>query len=148
MVGAAGSNQTPKVTTSKFTFNASTGGLSVTGDVSAFVSDDRLKNKNGLITNAISKVMTLDAFYYTLNDFAINNGYKEHKDIQHVGLSAQQVEEVLPEVVSNINLQLTPPEGEPSYKTIKYDKIVPLLIAAIQELSAEVDKLKEKLKEK
>ena len=50
-----------------------------------------------------------------------------------VGVIAQEVEKVLPEVVQT---------RDDGYKAVKYDKLVPLLINAINELKAEIEELK------
>jgi hypothetical protein len=52
-----------------------------------------------------------------------------------IGVIAQEVENVLPEIVTN---------RENGYKAVKYEKIVPVLIQAIKELKAEIDELKRK----
>jgi hypothetical protein len=53
-----------------------------------------------------------------------------------VGVIAQEIEEVLPEIVTT---------RESGYKAVKYEKIVPLLIEAVKELKAEVDSLRSRL---
>jgi hypothetical protein len=50
-----------------------------------------------------------------------------------VGVIAQEIEAVLPEVVV---------DREDGYKAVNYEKIVPLLIAAIKELKAEIEAVK------
>ena len=52
-----------------------------------------------------------------------------------VGVIAQEIESVLPEVVTTRNS---------GFKGVKYEKIVPLLIEALKELSAEIRELKKK----
>ena len=58
-----------------------------------------------------------------------------------MGLSAQEVNEVLPEIVTDAPI-------DPTYMTVWYDKTVPLLIEAIKELTLKVDSLEKELEEK
>ena len=92
-------------------------------------SDERLKNRVGNLDNALDKVCSLDGFLYTWNDKAES----EDKETVQVGVSAQQVQEVLPEAVN---------ENDNGYLGVKYDKLVPLLIESIKELKAEIEELK------
>ena len=108
-------------------------GITTTGDVVAYysASDDRLKNKLGKIENALEKVQALNGFMFKYNDLASQFGF-ETESI-HVGLSAQEVASVLPEVVKEL-----PFENMHEYLRIQYEKIVPLLVEAIKELAEEV----------
>lgn len=109
------------------------GSLLVVGDVITNYSDDRLKDKVSSIPNALDKIKALDGFYYIPNKTAINLGIEQNQ-LQKVGVSAQQVQAVLPEVIKNS------PYGN-GYLTVQYEKLVPLLIEAIKELTAKVEKL-------
>jgi len=104
--------------------NAGTNGVSSVGDVVAYASDDRLKTKLGNIQGALEKVKALNGFQYKWNDLAQGMGMDDNV---HVGLSAQEVQKVLPEVIRQ-----APINNE--YLTIQYEKLVPLLIEAIKEL--------------
>jgi hypothetical protein len=86
----------------------------------------------GSVENALDKVATLDAFYYEANEVAQSLGYEP---IREVGISAQQVQAVMPEVVA-------PAPIDDKYLTVRYERLVPLLIGAIKELKAEIDMLK------
>jgi hypothetical protein len=112
------------------------GAIYATGDVTAYYSDIRLKNVQGNIESALDKINTLDGFYYTGNDTARELGFT--KEEREVGVSAQQVENVLPEAVSSI-------PGNEEYKTVKYDRLVPLLIEAIKEQNQKINRLEEQL---
>jgi hypothetical protein len=92
----------------------------------------RLKKYLGKIENAVDKIMQLEGFYYEANETAQKLGYKIQRE---VGVSAQDVQSVLPEIVKDapINAQ---------YLTIDYSKLTPLLIEAIKEQQAQIEELK------
>ena len=115
--------------------SGTTGEIRATNNITAYYSDDRLKNKLGNIENALDKVKNLTGFYYEANETAQALGYTIRKE---VGLSAQTMQNVLPEIVT------TAPIDE-QYLTIWYEKTVPLLVEAIKELANEVEEIKKKL---
>lgn len=124
------------------------GQLTTTGDVIAFFSDERLKTNLGIIDNPLDKVKSLSGFRYTFNNVANELGYNGRRI--HIGLSAQEVNEVLPEVVFPAPFDMDDKGGSKSgkeYLTVQYDKLVPLLIESIKELSGKVDKLEAEIKE-
>jgi len=104
------------------------------GDIIAYYSDDRLKIKLGNLENALEKVNSLNGFTYKPNEAALALGVDQ--DEVRVGVSAQEVQAVLPEAVKD-----APVENTEGYLTVQYEKIVPLLIEAIKELSAKVEEL-------
>jgi hypothetical protein len=114
---------------------AVTGDLTATGNVTAYFSDDRLKTNLGKIENALEKVESLEGFYYEANETAQALGYKAERE---VGISAQSVEKIMPEVVA-------PAPIDEQYLTVRYERLVPLLIESIKELSAEVKELRAKV---
>jgi hypothetical protein len=115
--------------------SGTTGEIRATGDITAGYSDDNLKNRIGNIENALDKVSQLAGFYYTPNDLAKTLGYNDR--IQ-VGLSAQEVQNVLPEVV-------VPAPIDSKFLTVQYERMIPLLVEAIKELSKEIQEIKKKL---
>jgi hypothetical protein len=109
------------------------GAITATGDITAFFSDDRLKTKLGNIDSALDKLLSLNGFIFEPNELAQSLGYEKK---QEVGVSAQQVQRVLPEAVS-------PAAINPKYLTVKYEKLIPLIIEAIKELKIEVDNMRD-----
>jgi hypothetical protein len=104
------------------------GTLNATADVVAyFSSDKRLKDNLKPIENSLDKVSKLSGYEFDWNDK--QKTYKGHD----IGVVAQEVEEVLPELVAT---------REDGYKAVKYEKIVSLLIEAIKELKEEIEELK------
>jgi hypothetical protein len=90
----------------------------------------RLKTNLTVIDDALDKVNSLTGYEFDwIEEFKDHHGFEGHD----VGIIAQDVEAVLPEVVT------TKFNG---FKGVKYDKMVPLLIEAIKELSRQVDELK------
>ena len=108
------------------------GEIRATNNITAYYSDDRLKTRLGNIENALAKLMSLNGFKYQANETAQALGYAV---IPEIGLSAQEVQAVLPEVV-------VPAPIDEKYLTIHYERVIPLLVEAIKELKAEVDSLK------
>jgi hypothetical protein len=113
-----------------------TGFITATGDITAFFSDDRLKDRYSNIPNAVEKVQSLNGFYYEPNITAQDLGYQKE---MHVGVSAQEVNAIMPEVVA-------PAPIDNKYLTVKYDRLIPLLIEAIKEQQIQIDELKAQLK--
>jgi hypothetical protein len=119
------------------------GAIYATGAITAYYSDARLKTVSGKIENALDKVAKLSGVYYTNNDTAKSFGYDS--DEVQVGVLAQEVEAVLPQIVKAAPFDLDENNNSKSgehYKTVQYEKLVPLLIEAINELRAEVTALK------
>ena len=112
------------------------GEIRATNNITAGYSDDKLKNKLGNITNALEKLLSINGFYYEPNETAIGLGYKQGKQ---VGVSAQEMQKVLPEVV-------VPAPIDDKYLTVQYEKIIPLLIEAIKEQQKQIDALTQKVK--
>jgi hypothetical protein len=110
------------------------GEIRATNNITAYYSDDRFKTKLGNIPDALAKVMTLNGFYYEANELAQSYGYEKKSEI---GVSAQQVQAILPEVVA-------PAPIDENYLTVRYERLVPLLIEAIKELNAKVSLLERK----
>jgi hypothetical protein len=116
--------------------SGTSGEIRATNAITSYYSDDRLKTKTGNIQNALEKVLALDGFHYHANETAVALGYDASKE--EVGLSAQQVQAVLPEVV-------VPAPIDPQYMTLHYERIVPLLVEAIKEQQKQIEELKAKL---
>jgi hypothetical protein len=109
------------------------GEIRATGDITAFYSSDiRLKENIVPIPNALEKVNEISG-----NTYDWKEGYDEihsHKG-NDVGVIAQEIEQILPQIVTN---------RDNGFKAVQYEKIIPLLIQAIKELSAKVDRLENK----
>jgi trimeric autotransporter adhesin len=112
------------------------GEIRCTNNFTAYYSDDRMKDRIGNIENALEKLRSLSGFYYRGNELAGSFGYDT--ETQQVGVSAQEVQKVMPEVVA-------PAPINENYMTVRYDRLVPLLIEAIKELDQEIQDIKSKL---
>lgn len=105
----------------------SNGTFTASGDVVAY-SDARVKENIEPITNALEKTLSLKGVYYNRTD-------KEDKS-RKVGVIAQEIIEVLPEVVT---------EDDQGMLGVSYGNITAVLIEAIKELSKKVEELENKL---
>lgn len=117
------------------------GEIRATNNITAYYSDERLKRITGNIENALDKVQQLNGFYYYENEVAKSLGYNNNE--RQVGVSAQEVEKILPEVIADapINNNF---EGA-DYKTVRYEKLVPLLIEAIKEQQQQIEDQQKKI---
>lgn len=104
-----------------------TGALTVTGDITAYHSSDRrLKDNIEVIEGSLEKISKIGGYTFDWNN---NQAYHHGHD---VGVIAQEIEEVLPEVVVT---------RENGYKAVRYEKLIALLIEANKELLKRVEKL-------
>jgi len=107
------------------------GSISALGDVVAyFSSDERLKTNINIIPNALDKVLKLDGVTWDWNKETTDETYLEKPK---TGLIAQQVQKVLPEVVT---------ERNDGYLALDYSKMMGLLVQAIKEQQDQINELK------
>jgi hypothetical protein len=115
--------------------SSTVGRIDASNDVVAFsTSDIRLKENIQPIENALHKVSLISGNTFDWKsdpELTILHGF-EGRD---VGVIAQEIESILPEVVTT---------RDSGYKAVKYEKLVPLLIEAIKELTDKVNKLENK----
>lgn len=107
------------------------GEIRATNNITASYSDERFKTHLGNIPDALAKVLALNGFYYEANELAQSYGYEKKRE---VGVSAQQVQQVQPEAVA-------PAPVDDQYLTVRYERLVPLLIEAIKSLNSKVEDL-------
>ena len=109
------------------------GALNVGGDVVAFASsDERLKDNIELISNPIEKVQSLKGVTWNWND----NADELQQSLPNVGVIAQDVEKVLPQLVT---------DRDNGFKGVDYAKLTGLLIEAVKDQQKQIDELKSKL---
>jgi polyhydroxyalkanoate synthesis regulator phasin len=126
------------------------GEIVATNNITSYYSDERLKTKIADITEPLEIVGKLNGFYYIPNALARLNGITHNT--QEVGLSAQDVQSVLPEIVKLAPFDLaTDDEGNKisksgeNYLTISYERLAPVFVEAIKELKKEVAMLKQRV---
>lgn len=119
------------VSSTKLTFNPSTGNLVVGGTVTAN-SDESLKVNIKTIDNALDKVLSLRGVEYDRVDI------QDHQ----IGVIAQEVEKIVPDVVY-------PKQESPDYeiKSVAYSNLIGLLIEAIKEQNLKISDLEKRLGE-
>ena len=111
------------------------GRFEASNDIVAFsTSDERLKESITPIGSALDKVSQIQGVEFNWKPLSDEEKMSIHGNEGHdVGVIAQEIEKVLPEVVTT---------RDNGYKAVKYEKIIPLLVEAIKELQAEVQELK------
>ena len=115
-----------------FVGNISGSVIRASGDIIAFnSSDERLKDNVTYIHKPIEKINQIGGYEFDWNEK--QQVYSGHD----VGVLAQEIEKVIPEAVKN--------RGS-GYKGVQYDKIIPLLIEGIKELTKKTKKLEKEIK--
>ena len=124
--------------------------LYVWQDVVQYYSDERLKEKVGVLDGALKAITTWTPFKYRDNDLA--KSFNLYNDRVQIGLSAQEVEASFPELVERAPFDtetdtsdVTNPrrysKSGQEYLTLNYHRLVPVLVQAIKELEARVAQL-------
>lgn len=116
--------------------------LYVNGDITANsvagTSDSRFKTNIRPVTNALNKVKALQGVYFNWNQKAFPE--KEFGAQDELGFIAQEVEKIVPEIVLK-------DKTKEEYRSVKYDKLVALLVEAVKEQQKQIEKLQLKVKE-
>jgi hypothetical protein len=102
--------------------------------VGAQTSDERLKNVLGPVEYGLDTLKQIEPVRYAL---------KSEPDTEKLGFIAQQVLPIVPQSVFDTGEKIE--EGEPTKLGMEYVALIPVLVNAIKELSAEVDALKAQL---
>lgn len=110
---------------------AVTGAITATGEVTAYYSDKNLKKDIVEIEDPIAKLMSIRGVTFRPNETALALGIT---DKEEVGVIAQEVEAVLPQLVT--------PSAFKGYKTVKYDKLTALLVEAVKAQQLQIDSLR------
>lgn len=113
-----------------------TGSITASGEITAYFSDERLKMDINPIQGALNKVMAIGGYTYKANELAHTLGVSRYDN--QIGLLAGEVEAVMPELVTE--------SGLAGYKTIRYDKVVSVLVEAIKEQQAMIEELRRDVK--
>ena len=104
-------------------------------------SDQRLKEgiENIRSTEALKSVLKLRPVSFKRKDF-------DDGDLNHFGFIAQEVEDIIPEIVTKSEEPVTQ-GGEKGILGLKYESVIPFLCGAIQEQQKQIDELKKTIDE-
>jgi len=125
-----------------------TGSFSATGNITAYSSDERLKENIAVISDPIRKLKSIGGYSYTWNEEAVTAvGFTPESKDEH-GVIAQEIQKVIPDAVTSAPFDTDEDGNSKSgedYLTVRYERIVPLLIEAIKDQQVQIDKLKKEL---
>ena len=130
--------------------------FSAGGNITAYSSDKRLKENFKPISTPIEKISKLNGCSFDWIEEIEDLGFTPDMAKNDVGLIAQEVEAVCPQAVApapfdhEVDLAdgVFKSKSGKNFLTVKYEKLVPLLVEAIKEQQKQIDELKEKLEAK
>ena len=130
------------------------GSINARTEITAYGSDERLKENVRTIDNALEKIKSLDGVFYDWKDMVEDVGFFPTRRKDEAGVLAQQVQKVLPQAVAlapfdadwdrdengaaTSSHELRSRSGE-NYLTVKYEKLAPLFIEAIKEQDLKIE---------
>lgn len=95
-------------------------------------SDINLKTNITSITSGLNLLLSLNGYYFNWNDKA-EEEFNFSEEEQQIGVIAQEVEKVLPQMVKT---------NSKGYKVVEYSKLSPVIIEAIKEQQNQIEELK------
>jgi hypothetical protein len=115
--------------------------------VGAQTSDERLKDIAGPVSYGLNEVLSLEPIAFTM---------KSDPNIAKIGFSAQQVQPIVPEAVydtkecidgytENEETKEQTPNSDRTKLAMEYTQLIPVLVNAVKELSAELDAAKARI---
>ena len=124
-----------------------TGEIRATSDITAYYSDIRLKNNIENITNADQKLYSLNGIFFKQNTLAEKFGYHDYS--KQIGLLAQEVQKEIPEAVTIAPFDFNGHQSRTGefYLTVRYEKLIPLIIETIKIQQKEIDILTSRAQE-
>jgi hypothetical protein len=119
------------------------GDIAASADVIAYYSDERLKDIKEYVKDVLPALSKINVFKYNCNDLAESYGFDKSKN--EIGLSAQEIKKYYPELVALAPFDTIRNEGSDKnisksgedYLTLKYERLVPVLLQGIKELKQE-----------
>ncbi len=124
------------------------GAFTINGSLTQNASDRRLKENIQPIPNALQKVKALSGVTFDWKDGVEDLDFKPDVKTNEIGVIAQDVNEVLPQAVKpapfDVDQNTQESKSGENYLTVQYEKLVPLLIEAVKELTAKVEVLEAK----
>jgi hypothetical protein len=124
--------------TQKFRFAIDTGQFDADGDIvgySTAVSDIRLKENIEELESPLQKILQVRGISYD----------RKKTGERHIGVIAQEIEKVIPEVVVETTLPLETGDDQTLYKTVRYTEIIPYLIESIKEQQKMIEDLRNEI---
>ena len=125
------------------------GAINALGNITAYASDERLKLNFRPVDSAIAKLKNITGYTFDWDiELSTKLGFQPDNLHEH-GVKAQEIEKIIPDAVRLApfdNDQYGNSKSGENYLAVQYDRLIPLLIEAVKELNAKVEKLEKELK--